>query len=453
MADPAMTSDTTTRIELRVLYGPQAGSRLQLAAGDYLLGSSDQCAVVLSGPLIEAQHAMLAVRDDGLRLSPLDGMVCDAMGNPIGEGFVLALGVPVELGGVSIAVDRVDAAWPDARALAPIRELPPPAHAAAATATAAPAPGAAEPQPARPAARRGRGISLAAIALATAAMAGLALAWNYDGPRVALPDETTNAQPRSDEPPQALTALLHSLDPGGALTVARRPDDQWLVTGYVATLPEKKALTDGLADLVPAPVSKIFVDEEIRRAANDALSAREDTADGVLAIAGGAKGSLRLAGAVRHAASLQSARLALMVVPGVLDVDTSAVLLPEKLLADLKARIDAAGLKKQLVFVSEWPTVTLTGSVDDTQRARFEALFKSFAQAYGDVLPVRATLNPAVPRVGFEVRTIVGGAAPYIVTRQGVRVNRGGEIGGHVLSAVGDDSIVFDGPQRLQIAR
>jgi type III secretion system YscD/HrpQ family protein len=448
-----MTSDPTTLIELRVLYGPQAGSRLQLAAGDYLLGSSDQCAVVLSGPLIEAQHAMLVVRDDGLRLSPLDGMVCDAMGNPIGEGFVLALGMPVELGGVSIAVDRVDAAWPDARAVAPMRELPQPAHAAAAASTAAPAPGAAEPRPARQAARRGHRVGLAAIALAAVAMAGLALAWNYDGQRAAPPDEPASAQARSDEPPEALTALLRSLDPGSALTVARQPDDQWLVAGYLATVPEKKALTDALANLVPAPASRIFVDEEIRRAANDALSGREDAADGVLTIAGGGKGNLRLAGAVRHAASLQSARLALMVVPGVRDVDTSAVLLPEKLLADLKARIDAAGLKKQLVFVSEWPTVTLSGSVDETQRARFEELFKSFAQAYGDVLPVRATLNPAVPRVGFEVRTIVGGAAPYIVTREGVRVNRGGAIGGHVLSTVGDSSVVFDGPQRLQIAR
>ncbi|VTU16415.1 type III secretion system inner membrane ring subunit SctD [Variovorax sp. PBL-E5] len=450
-----MTSDSTTPIELRVLYGPQAGSRLQLASGDYLIGCSDECAIVLSGLRMAQRHALLVVQDEEARIAPQDGTVCDAMGNAIADELVLALGMPVELGGVSIAIDRVDAAWPDAQAVAPMRDAasaPVEAATAASSATTAPAAGGLRSSPA--ALRRARGVSLIAMGIAALALLGLAFAWALDGESAAAPQpEIASVAAPGSGPPEALTGLLRTLDPAHALTLTRQANDQWLVSGYVATGTEKKTLMDGLADLTPVPALKIFSEEEITKAANEVLNAKEDASDGVLAIENGGKGLLRLSGAVRHAVSAQSAKLSLMIVPGVSSVDISDVMLPEKLLADLKGRIDAAGLRQQLVFTSEWPTVTLTGSVDETQRARWETLIRAFTQAYGDVLPLHATLTPAVPKAMLEVRTIVGGDAPYIVTRQGVRVNRGGEIDGHVLSMVRDTDVVFDGAQRWQIAR
>ena len=77
------------RIELRVLFGPQAGSRLQVAPGNYDLGEGDECEVILSGPKMLGRHAQLSFDGEQLTISPLDGKVCDAQGNEISESFPL----------------------------------------------------------------------------------------------------------------------------------------------------------------------------------------------------------------------------------------------------------------------------------------------------------------------------------------------------------------------------
>ena len=122
------------RIELRVLFGPQAGSRLQVAPGNYDLGEGDECEVILSGPKMLGRHAQLSFDGEQLTISPLDGKVCDAQGNEITESFPLGLGMPVEMGGIWISVDDVDAEWPDPTDVVSIM---PPAAAAPATSTSA----------------------------------------------------------------------------------------------------------------------------------------------------------------------------------------------------------------------------------------------------------------------------------------------------------------------------
>ena len=100
------------QIELRVLHGPQAGSRLTLVIGDYVLGTDDECEVMLAGSRLQGLHARLKFDGDRAAIMPLDGVVLDAHGNEISEECTLALGMPVELGGVWIVVDEADAPWP-----------------------------------------------------------------------------------------------------------------------------------------------------------------------------------------------------------------------------------------------------------------------------------------------------------------------------------------------------
>ena len=58
------------QIELRVLYGPQSGSRLVLAPGDFLLGTGDDCAIMLAGPRIQECHAKLAFDGEQPTITP-----------------------------------------------------------------------------------------------------------------------------------------------------------------------------------------------------------------------------------------------------------------------------------------------------------------------------------------------------------------------------------------------
>ena len=101
------------QVELRVLVGPQAGSSLSLGIGDYSLGTSDECEIILMGSRLEAIHAKLSFDGDQITVKPVEGKVCDAQGNEIMDTFPLTLGMPFDLGGVWVSVDSVDARWPD----------------------------------------------------------------------------------------------------------------------------------------------------------------------------------------------------------------------------------------------------------------------------------------------------------------------------------------------------
>ena len=59
----------------------------------------------------------------------------------------------------------------------------------------------------------------------------------------------------------------------------------------------------------------------------------------------------------------------------------------------------------------------------------------------------------AVPKPPIGVQVIVGGAMPYIVTESGEHVNQGGNVDGHTLMSIKEGEVVFEGSQRIRIAR
>lgn len=111
------------QVELRVLYGPQAGSRLPLSSGTYLLGTGDECAVMLAGPRMRETHASLEFDGETPSITPVEGQVFDAQGNEIQGTLPMRLGMPVELGGVWISLDLIDSEWPDPEEVAAIAGL------------------------------------------------------------------------------------------------------------------------------------------------------------------------------------------------------------------------------------------------------------------------------------------------------------------------------------------
>ena len=459
-----MDADANTSLELRVLYGPQAGSRLPLAAGEYLLGTSDECAVLLAGPRMEEQHALLTVNQGGATLKPIGGAVCDAMGHEIADEFTLTLGMPVELGGISIAVDGVDAQWPTSQAVAPMANTSPATEAqTVATAVEAGAPARQWDAPLKLLRRVGLG-SAAAVPLTALAFA---LAGWIEGEAAtpaaqpvsieaaaAAPMEPT--EPTADTAPPTLLDIVTQINASKALTVTRRDDGNWLVAGYVRTASLKQSLLDAVQSLSPPPELRVYAEDDLVAAAVQALNARDDLEYTAIQVESLGEGTLRLVGAARRAEQVEAAKAALLSeLAGVRQVD-AAVLLPEQLLAALKEKIGAAGLTNRVAFVTERPEVVLKGKLSPEELERWNDLYAAFIEAYGDVLPVDATLDdPPAParRAAPEVKVIVGGAVPYVVTDKGVRVNRGGDVSGHKLAAVNDGEVVFEGSERLRIGR
>jgi hypothetical protein len=119
----------------------------------------------------------------------------------------------------------------------------------------------------------------------------------------------------------------------------------------------------------------------------------------------------------------------------------------------LRDRIAAASLGDRLAITKELPEMNLAGRLTMEEIRRWEDLLVAFNREYGNVLPIRATVTRLVPKPPVNVQAIVGGVVPYIVTQAGEHVNQGGDVNGHTLVSVKDGEVIFEGRQRVRIAR
>ena len=443
------------RIELRVLFGPQAGSRLQVAPGNYDLGEGDECEVILSGPKMLGRHAQLSFDGEQLTISPLDGKVCDAQGNEITESFPLGLGMPVEMGGIWISVDDVDAEWPDPTDVVSIM---PPAAAAPATSTSAEDSSTEKNDSAdeKPRRRAKAALITSITALTVMGIAGITLAaWLVNHPN--QPTTTLDATPKAalPDPPNLhkVRQILGTTAAGSSVEVIVTRDRRLLIKGFVPDQASKTALTTVLETLTPPPQIDLQVDADLSAAAATLLAERIDPASAKLKVESVSGGVLTIEGAVLT----QRARDAVMdllqtSLPGLKRVNASIVM-AEDLPQLLQDQLAASGLLKKIQIIDKQPEFILRGALTDDDMRRWENLIVNFTDRYGKLLPVKAVFKLATRKPPVNVQAIVGGTTPFVITENGDRITRGGDVNGNTLMIVKDTEIIFEGSERFRISR
>ena len=443
------------RIELRVLFGPQAGSRLQVAPGNYDLGEGDECEVILSGPKMLGRHAQLSFDGEQLTISPLDGKVCDAQGNEITESFPLGLGMPVEMGGIWISVDDVDAEWPDPTDVVSIM---PPAAAAPATSTSAEDSSTEKNDSAdeKPRRRAKAALITSITALTVMGIAGITLAaWLVNHPN--QPTTTLDATPKAalPDPPNLhkVRQILGTTAAGSSVEVIVTRDRRLLIKGFVPDQASKTALTTVLETLTPPPQIDLQVDTDLSAAAATLLAERIDPSSAKLKVESVSGGVLTIEGAVLT----QRARDAVMdllqtSLPGLKRVNASIVM-AEDLPQLLQDQLEASGLLKKIQIIDKQPEFILRGALTDDDMRRWENLIVNFTDRYGKLLPVKAVFKLATRKPPVNVQAIVGGTTPFVITENGDRITRGGDVNGNTLMIVKDTEIIFEGSERFRISR
>ena len=443
------------RIELRVLFGPQAGSRLQVAPGNYDLGEGDECEVILSGPKMLGRHAQLSFDGEQLTISPLDGKVCDAQGNEISESFPLGLGMPVEMGGIWISVDDVDAEWPDPTDVVSIM---PPAAAAPPTSTSAEDSSTEKNDSAdeKPRRRAKAALITSITALTVMGIAGITLAaWLVNHPN--QPTTTLDATPKAalPDPPNLhkVRQILGTTAAGSSVEVIVTRDRRLLIKGFVPDQASKTALTTVLETLTPPPQIDLQVDADLSAAAATLLAERIDPASAKLKVESVSGGVLTIEGAVLT----QRARDAVMdllqtSLPGLKRVNASIVM-AEDLPQLLQDQLAASGLLKKIQIIDRQPEFLLRGALTDDDMRRWENLIVNFTDRYGKLLPVKAVFKLATRKPPVNVQAIVGGTTPFVITENGDRITRGGDVNGNTLMIVKDSEIIFEGSERFRISR
>ena len=443
------------RIELRVLFGPQAGSRLQVAPRNYDLGEGDECEVILSGPKMLGRHAQLSFDGEQLTISPLDGKVCDAQGNEITESFPLGLGMPVEMGGIWISVDDVDAEWPDPTDVVSIM---PPAAAAPATSTSAEDSSTEKNDSAdeKPRRRAKAALITSITALTVMGIAGITLAaWLVNHPN--QPTTTLDATPKAalPDPPNLhkVRQILGTTAAGSSVEVIVTRDRRLLIKGFVPDQASKTALTTVLETLTPPPQIDLQVDTDLSAAAATLLAERIDPSSAKLKVESVSGGVLTIEGAVLT----QRARDAVMdllqtSLPGLKRVNASIVM-AEDLPQLLQDQLAASGLLKKIQIIDKQPEFILRGALTDDDMRRWENLIVNFTDRYGKLLPVKAVFKLATRKPPVNVQAIVGGTTPFVITENGDRITRGGDVNGNTLMIVKDTEIIFEGSERFRISR
>lgn len=443
------------QLELRVLHGPQAGSRLTLSIGDYVLGTDDECEVMLAGPRLQGTHARLQFDGDRASVTPLDGSVLDAQGNEIHENFPLALGMPIELGGVWITVDEIDAPWPSTEALIPQPTLQPAPAAAEAGPANAETREVPEPRHAQdPEQKRATRILVVAMsALATIAMLGIAgAAWLVSRP-------TTNETPRAPEiataePLAALQARLSEAFPSRSIAVGAGAGGVTVVTAYASDKTMADRMDMAIRKQAASALSHLYQDDAMLASARAITQKfRQDGTRAIVNVTAVNNGVIGVKGTVVSNGTREELLEALRSgVAGTRGIEAS-LRNAEELPALLSDRIASAGLSKKLQVLSRQPEFTLSGNLSEEEIQRWETLLLEFSNEFGKLLPVRATVTLLQRQSPIDIQTVVGGPMPFIITTSGQRISVGGEANGHTVSAIRDNEVIFDGTQRYRLPR
>ncbi len=453
--EPILDELQTTPLELRVLYGPQSGSRLTLSLGEYQLGSSDECTIILTGPRIEGLHAKLEIEDGQTSVTPLDGKINDTLGNPIEETTTLALGMPIEIGGVWISIDHIDADWPDPVEVAPISPASPithpPLHEPVVEVTEAPS-FIHQFIPVTLRARLGLLISISAFLIFI--ICGVSLIFSLqkndsDNPKMTVTQNSSGEPLYFNE----IRSKIFPLTEKNSIKVTKNKQGEVVVRGYVDTTAIKNKITEIVHQHAPNPIIQIYAENEILDAAKNLIDQKEDKNRSKLSVDGINNGILKISGSVSSASARDEViEQFKSTIPGVIEVEGS-LLGPEEIAFRFETELNDAGLSKRFQIISRQPDFVLRGKLTESEIRTWENLVQGFYTNYGNLLPIRATISQIQNKPPVNVETIVGGNTPFVVTASGQRVGKGGNINGNVLSIVRDNEIIFDGNERFRIGR
>jgi hypothetical protein len=410
---------------------------------------------MLAGPRLMGMHARLKIDADIASISPVDGNVLDAHGKQILGDTPLAIGMPVEIGGVWISIDEVDAPWPTTETLIPqpsAGPLPDPTESSEPSLMSeAEARGESDFSAQRTRAKRLLIISM--TGLASVAVLGVAGAfWLSSQPMPPTNESVASASPMPRAP--TLSDRLAEAFPGRMVQVTSGHGGATIVTAYAADGGMVSRMQQMIRKIDGTAITHFFADDAMLESASSVvLKYRREGTRAVVKVTGMNNGTASLRGVVAS----QSVRDELLEnlrnsVPGLRGIELTAQGADElpSLLTD---RLTVADLSKKLQVVSRQPEFTLRGNLSEDEIQRWETVLTQFSEEFGQILPIRAMISIQQKRPPINVQTVVGGSMPFVMTDTGQRIGVGGEANGHTISAIRDDEIVFDGTLRFRIPR
>ncbi|CUR67699.1 type III secretion system inner membrane ring subunit SctD [Achromobacter xylosoxidans] len=435
-------------LELRVLSGLHRRASAPIGA-EASIGADPDCDIVLADDGVAARAARIRSDETGWTLTPENGGVPERRQH----------GEPARLGPVWLTLAAADAPWTEspAREEAPTEDEPSPEPAGdLPDAAPSPAAEAACPPPLLPPrpARKGR------EALYVYAGMALMLLLCVSGVVYIIQPQPTvlaAADPMRQAIEESLPAIKRVLEQQGLterLTISRRPDQSIIITGWLRDAAEQEQVATAMARIWPMPALRLSNEADLRATALNVLQAypiRYDAryqGDGVVAIQGIAPDAEQRA---RVGDMLRAA------LPGV-RLDLGAVLLADEVGQRLAAAAAQAGLPEPQ---AKWNGARLEiAPPDDPEQARrLASVIEDFNLAHFKVAALLPATSAAAPRraiattVPFTIRSVMGGAQPFVVLGDGTKLVPGGTYRQYRLVSIDNGKVTFDGPTYAVVSR
>jgi len=469
--------------ELRVLTGTHAGASVLLPEGGQVLGSSDDCDLILSDEGVLAQHARLEHQDDGSTvLRWLDGNLPPLVIRP-GEGAVV--------GPVRIAVEASGTPW---RTDVPIQQPAPEPGALGADGTelilsdddarAAP-PAQATAHPAQALHRslasnltlaaltllavgsivlvwwtwqRNRPVPAPTAAMQAAAQAGAASAPNASSASAPTATGVTPSAATATATPAVIgrdpvTETVARLNLGERVQVQPRTGQTPLVHASLLSDDDTDRLATALSRLSPRPGLRLLSPSDVQATIDAVLEGHKGSSGRTLS-ARYVDGRFSVRGRVADESARDSllAELA-KALPTVRDID-SAVQTDAQAATAMVEDLRGQGVGG---VSGAWNAGVLALQVDlsPAEVPRWERALLAAASRHQ--LPFRATLNlregppPAPVRLPFTVRSVMSSEMPYVVLSDGRKLVAGATVSGWQLMEIRVDAVVFEGAEGRRI--
>ncbi|MFO1058400.1 MAG: type III secretion system inner membrane ring subunit SctD [Dongiaceae bacterium] len=470
----ASTSPAPARFLLKCLSGPNLGAEAVLPEGEFTIGSSDDCDVVLSDRAVAALHLRARAGDDGVTLLELPGIVLDEAGKALAQGSVVPLLALLLLGTTYLQIGRRDQPWPSARAP---QELP------AAAEPAAPTPaGDAAPATSPEASKVEASNAEAPKAEASKAEASMA-APEPEAARAPLPvsrpprrhltvivgaglllllvllvavgayllgsaaEETVAAAPPPTLQERAATLLAdEGLDSGVAALAA--PDGRVSIAGYVRSAEQRRRLVQAVRSAKLPVGIEVWSEDTLAATAREELNA----AGFDLAVTPLGLGRLRLQGYVGAADGLQRAIDGLRQdVAGIQDIE-NRVLTPVLAAEALRRLLAEQGLADRLTLKAGPGGLAVSGTLTDAEEPRWQAAAAAFTAAYGQAPRIMTAIATRPLSADLALRSIVVGPTSFITLGDGKRYRTGDSVSGYRVEAIAANQVTLsrDGVRYLQ---
>lgn len=452
---------------LKVLSGPHVGAELALRDGATIIGSDDECDVILSDTFIAPKHLKIEIKDGKLRAQALAENV-SLDGKPlVGQAVDLANFQLLTVGGTHLMIGPKGMAWPQPKtqllpALVGTAPAPAPAPAAATPAPSAPAPAAApkastSPVAAATPARKSRvGQTIGFIGLALAVI-GLTLYYLLR-PLPAPPIEVDLASAVKAKIKEIGMADRLTVDPQGSRVVIR---------GYVETAEEKRKALQALAPLLDRVTPRIISQEQLFDDARQLLRALKSPVE-VIALEKG--GVLQVRGIVPTRDSWNSVLMHLKKdVPGISKVNDEQVLTVDQLLTKVGEAVNESGLTGQVT--PEWigGALTVRGSIGDSAVPSWQGFRARLQEKLGFPLELRDQVRlasaPGIPGTvsarstattgnGSEIASIVLDRLNWVVLKNGKRLFAGSTLpSGYVVEGITPEGVKISNGRDARLLR